>query len=88
MWPNSWRDIDLFIIYNTITNYILIIYKLSKFNHVFGVVSQTRVSGGNRTHNPNDKNLTHYSPDCQGTHKIYSENKKCNKNQFSHELHK
>ena len=38
----------LFINYNTITNYILIIYELNNFDHVFGVVSQTRVSGGNR----------------------------------------
>ena len=34
----------LFINYNTITNYILIIYELSNLNHTLGVVSQTRVS--------------------------------------------
>ena len=45
----------LFINYNTITNYILIIYEQSNFDHLLGVVSQTRVSGGN------------YSLDYQGT---------------------
>ena len=33
----------LFINYNTITDYILIIYELSNFNHVVGVAAQTRV---------------------------------------------
>ena len=42
----------LFINYNKITNYILIIYELSKFDHLLGIVSQTRVSGENRTHDP------------------------------------
>ena len=43
--------ISLFINYNTTTNYILIIiYELSNFDQVLGVVSQTRVSGGNQTH--------------------------------------
>ena len=37
----------LFINYNTITNHILIKYELSNFDHVLGVVSQTRVFGGN-----------------------------------------
>ena len=40
--------IYLFINYNTITNYILIIYEMSNIDHLLGVVSQTRVSGGNR----------------------------------------
>ena len=35
--------------------------------HVLGVVSQTRVSGGNRDHNPNANSLAHYPPDYQGT---------------------
>ena len=35
--------------YPIITNYILIIYELSNFYHVPGVVSQARVSGGKRT---------------------------------------
>ena len=47
----------LFINYNTITNYILIIYELSNFVHVLGVMSQTRVSGGNRTHDPHANSL-------------------------------
>ena len=44
--------IYLFIInYNTITNKnILIIYQLSNFDRVLGVVSQATVSDGNRTH--------------------------------------
>ena len=33
--------IYLFINYNTITNYILILYELSNFDHLLGVVSQT-----------------------------------------------
>ena len=52
---------NLFINYNTITNYILIIYELSNFDHVLGVVLQTRVS---RTH---AHSLEHYSLDYQGT---------------------
>ena len=42
--------IYLFINYNAITNYILIIYELSNFDHLIGVMSQARVSGGNGTH--------------------------------------
>ena len=45
--------IYLFINYNTITNYMLIIYEQSNFDHVLAVVSQIRVSGGNRTHDRN-----------------------------------
>ena len=45
------------------TNYILIIYELFNFDHVVGVVSQTRVSGGNRTHGPHVNSLAHYSLD-------------------------
>ena len=50
-------------------NYILIIYKLSNFDHMLGVVSQTRVSGGNRTNDPHVNSLAHYPLDCQGTQK-------------------
>ena len=39
------KFICLFINYNTITNYILIIYELSNLDHTLGLVS-----GGNRTH--------------------------------------
>ena len=56
----------LFINYNTITNYILIIYELSNFDHLFGVVSQTRDSGGNWIHDPNANSLAHYPLDYQG----------------------
>ena len=57
----------LYINYNTITNYILIIYEMSNFNHVFGVASQTRVSGGNRTHDPRANCIAYYPLDYQGT---------------------
>ena len=59
----------LFINYNTITNYtrILIIYELSNFDHMFGVVSQTRDSGGNRIHDHHANSLTHYLLYYQGT---------------------
>ena len=68
IWPmfaDSW--VNLFINYNTITNYILILYDLSNLDHVLGVVPQTRVSGGNRTHDPQANSLAHYPPDYQGT---------------------
>ena len=54
------------LIYNTITNYILIIYELSNFDLELGVKSQTRVSGGNRTHDPHANSLAHYPLDYQG----------------------
>ena len=44
--------IYLLIKYNTITSHILITYELSNFCHVLGVVSQTRISGGNRIYDP------------------------------------
>ena len=40
--------IYLFINYNTIANYIQIIYELSNFDHKLSVVLQTRVSGENQ----------------------------------------
>ena len=57
----------LFINYNKITNYILIIYKLSNLDHVLGIVSQTRVSGGNQTHDPHANSLIHYPLDYHST---------------------
>ena len=57
----------LFINYNTITNYILIIHELGNCDHVLGVVSQARVSGGNRTHDPHSNSLVHFALDYQGT---------------------
>ena len=57
----------LFINYNTITNYILITYELSNFDHVFGEVLQTRVFGGNRTPDPHPNSLAQYPLDYQGT---------------------
>ena len=59
--------IYLFINYNTITNYILIIYKLSNLDHVLSVVSQARVSDGNQTHDPHTNSLAHY----QGTQYVF-----------------
>ena len=56
----------IFINYNTLTNYILNIYDLSNLDHVFGVVSQTRASEGNRTHDPHANSLAHYLLDYQG----------------------
>ena len=49
---SSFKFIYIFINYNTITNYILIIYRLSNLDHTLVVVSQTRVSDGNRTYDP------------------------------------
>ena len=59
----------LFINYNT--NYIVIIYELSNFDHVLGVVSQIRASSGNRTHDPHTISLAHYPLDYQGTLHIF-----------------
>ena len=61
--------------YNTITNYILIIYELSNFDHVFGVVSQTKVSGGNRNHEPHANSLAYYPLDYQGTQACLHDNR-------------
>ena len=46
--------------YNTITNFILIIYDLSNLDHVLAVVLQARVSGWNRTHDPHANSLVHF----------------------------
>ena len=60
-------NIYLLINYNTIRNYILITYELSNFDHVLGIVSQTRFSGANRNHDPHADSLAHYPLDYQGT---------------------
>ena len=55
--------------YNTITNYILIIYELRIFEYVLGVMSQILVSGvsvGNRTDDPHANSLAQYLLDYQG----------------------
>ena len=49
------------------TNYILIIYELNNIDYVLGVVSQTRVCGGNRIRDPHANSLAHYSLYYQGT---------------------
>ena len=54
--------IYLFINYNTITIYILIMHELSKFYHVLGVMSQTRVSSA-IAHDPHANSLAHYPLD-------------------------
>ena len=41
------------------------IYELSNFDHLLGVVSQTRGSG-NRTHDLHTNSLAHYPRDYQG----------------------
>ena len=56
-----------FIYYNAITNYAIIIYELINFDHVLGVGSQTRVSGGNQTLDPHVNSLAYYQLDYQGT---------------------
>ena len=55
------KVIYLFINYNTITYYIP-----NNFDHLLGVVSQTRVSDGNWTH---ASSLAHYPLDYQSTQK-------------------
>ena len=67
MYQNLWTKIFLFIIYNKITNSILIIYELSTFEHVFGVVSQTSVFGGNRIQDSHADSLAPYPLDYHGT---------------------
>ena len=42
--------------------YYIIMYELSNFDHVLGVVSESRVSGGNRTKTLTDKTL--YNTNC------------------------
>ena len=42
-------------------------YELSNFDHVLGVVSQTRVSDGNRIHDPTANSLAHCLLDYQST---------------------
>ena len=57
-------------------NYILIdytiIYELSNFDHVLGVVSENRTSDRNRTHDPQANNLAHDLPHYQSTRKRFN----------------
>ena len=48
----------------------LIIYKLCNFDNMLGVVSHTRVSGKNRTHDIHVNSLAHYPLDYQGAWQI------------------
>ena len=41
--------------------------ELSNFDHMLGVVSQTSVFGGNRTHYPYANSVAHYPLDYQWT---------------------
>ena len=59
---NQYLLIYLFINCNTITNYILSIYELSNFDHVLGVMSQTRVWC-----DAHASSLEHYSQDYRFT---------------------
>ena len=54
---------NLLYFYFLITIQLQIIYELIKFDHVLGVVSKTRTSGGNRTHDPHANNIAHYPLD-------------------------
>ena len=54
--------------YNTITNYILIIYELRTELH-------TSVSGGNQSHNSHANSLAHFPLDWQGTLFLYGHDK-------------
>ena len=74
---SNWADfgtvisVHLFINYSTITNYILIMYELSNFDHVLGLVSQIRVSGGNRIHDHHANSLVHYPLDNRALYHQY-----------------
>ena len=46
-------------------NYILIAYELSNCDHMLGIVSHIRVSGGIPTNDPHPNNLAHYPLDYQ-----------------------
>ena len=50
-------------LYNNLLQYNNKLYSNYNFDHVLGVVSQTRVSGGNRTHDPHTNSLAHYPLD-------------------------
>ena len=52
----------LLINYKATTNYILILH---------GLVTQTRVPGGNRINTPHANSLAHYRLDNQGTHILF-----------------
>ena len=63
-----WKKNYLFISYNTIINYILIIYELSNCDHVVGIVSQNRVSDGSRTQDFHTNSLALYPIDYSKGH--------------------
>ena len=46
---------------------IFLLYELSNFDHVLGLVSQATVSAGNRTHDPHANSLVYYPLVYQGT---------------------
>ena len=50
---------------------IFIYYELSNFDHLLGVLTQTRVTGGNRIHAAYANSRTHYPLDYQGTQKKF-----------------
>ena len=52
-------DINIFIYYNIITNYILSIYELGNFDHVLDVMPQTSVPGEDRSHDTHTNNVAH-----------------------------
>ena len=55
---NEFSILKLFIYYNTITNYILIIYEVGNYDHVWTCVEpQVRISGGNQTSDPHANSL-------------------------------
>ena len=60
------RKLNL-VLFFVVTNYILFIYVLSNFNHVLGVVSQTRVSDENRSNDPHANSLAYYPLDYKRT---------------------
>ena len=50
---------------------MLFVYKLRNFDYVLGVVSQTRVSCGNRTLDPHANSLAYYPLDYQGAQFLF-----------------
>ena len=65
--PNNDKFCLIFYQKYFFTNYIRIIYVLSNFNNVLGVVSQTRVSDRNGTQDLHVNSLVHYPLYYQGT---------------------
>ena len=77
---NFKRIESLRCISNNIYYYEYFLYELSNFDHMLGVVSQTRVSGGNRTHDPHANSLADYPLDHQGTRNNNNYNQDYNNN--------